>query len=91
LAYIVKQVIGQDASRAMNQDNSERTKDVKQLLRFYQGDKIFVQIKVKKPEVTFSDGTSTGQLVSATTLKTAVPDDITYTLVITVGPNVTEF
>jgi hypothetical protein len=51
LANIVKQVIGQDSSRLNNADGSERTKDIRQLLRFYAGDVIYVNIKVKKPTV----------------------------------------
>jgi hypothetical protein len=51
LANIVKQVIGQDSSRANNVDGSQRTRDQRQLLRFYAGDVIYVNIKVKKPTV----------------------------------------
>jgi hypothetical protein len=52
LAHIVKQVIGQDSSRANMADGSERTLDKHILLRFYAGDAIYVQIDVKKPTVT---------------------------------------
>jgi hypothetical protein len=56
LANIVKQVIGQDSSRLNNEDGSERTKDQRQLLRFYAGDVIYVNIKVKKPTIEITQG-----------------------------------
>jgi hypothetical protein len=61
LANIVKQVIGQDSSRANEEDGSERTLNKHILLRFYAGDVIYVQVNVKKPtvEVTGS-GTANG-------------------------------
>jgi hypothetical protein len=52
IAEIVKQVIGQDSSRANNADGSERTRDQHILLRFYPDDVIYVNIKVKTPAVT---------------------------------------
>jgi hypothetical protein len=58
LSNIVKQVVGQDPSRLMNEDNSERTKDQHQPLRFYEGDVIFVNILLKKPVVTVGPGAS---------------------------------
>ena len=76
LANIVKQVIGQDASRTMDVDGSERTKDVRQLLRFYAGDVIYVNINVKAPNVTVG----TGQLYSVPTV-----NDQNYTIKITLG------
>jgi hypothetical protein len=57
LANIVKQVIGQDATRAMGQDNNQLAPDVKQKLRFYPGDKIVVSIKLAAPEVILGTGT----------------------------------
>jgi hypothetical protein len=54
LAEIVKQVIGQDSSRANMVDGSERTLDKHLLLRFYAGDVIYMQINVKKPTVEVS-------------------------------------
>ena len=78
LAYIVAQVVGQDATRLMNADNSERTKDVHQLLRFYEGDVIYVNIKVKTPTVSVG----AGQAVGATTFQNSY-DEQTYTLKIT--------
>jgi hypothetical protein len=56
LANIVKQVLGQDASRAMTQDNNELSPNVHQMLRFYEGDVIYVSITLKQPGVTVSAG-----------------------------------
>ncbi len=52
LAFIANQVLGQDATRMMGYDNSERTKNVRQLLPFAVGDTIYMNIKVAKPSVT---------------------------------------
>jgi hypothetical protein len=61
LANIVKQVIGQDSSRANSADGSERTLDKHILLRFYAGDVIYVQVNVKKPTVEVTGtGTANG-------------------------------
>jgi hypothetical protein len=80
LANIVKQVIGQDASRAMGQDNNQLTPDIKQRLRFYADDVIYVQIKLPKPSVTVPGG----QQVTATSLQDSFTET-TYTLKITLG------
>jgi hypothetical protein len=61
LAEIVRQVIGQDATRAMGQDNNELTPDVRQVLEFKTGDSIYVSITVKTPAVSFSDTPTTSQ------------------------------
>ena len=58
LANMVKQVIGQDAQRTKNVDGSERTINARQLVRFYPGDVIYVNIKVKRPEITVGAGQS---------------------------------
>ncbi len=49
---IVKQVIGQDASRAMGQDNSSLAPEVRQPLKFYNGDKIYVNVTLQQPTVS---------------------------------------
>jgi hypothetical protein len=48
---IVKQVLGQDASRAMGEDNNALSPDECQALEFKEGDTIFVKITIKKPVV----------------------------------------
>jgi hypothetical protein len=78
LANIVKQVIGQDASRAMGKDNNILEPDMKQLLEFKAGDVIYVQIILPKPSVTVP----TGQLVTANSLQNSVTEQA-YTLKIT--------
>lgn len=62
---IVEQVLGQDASRAMDQDNNELPTDVRQLLKFIPGDIIYMSIRLQTPVVTVSNG----QLVNNTTLE----------------------
>ena len=82
LANIVKQVIGQDASRTKDVDGSERTKDVRQLLRFYAGDVIYVNIKVKAPSVTVG----TGQVgVSSSSLLASYATEQNYTIKVTLA------
>jgi hypothetical protein len=44
---IARSVIGQDADRAMNQDNNAPLPDMKQPLRFYPGDQIYFTINFK--------------------------------------------
>jgi hypothetical protein len=56
LAYIVAQVGGQDATRLMNEDNTERAADAHQPLRFYAGDVIYLNIKLLKPSITVAGG-----------------------------------
>jgi hypothetical protein len=84
LAYIVRQVVGQDAQRLMDEDNSERTKDVRRLLRFYENDIIYMNIKLKTPNVTVA----TGQIgVTKTGLQDKyITNEQSYTLKITLGP-----
>ena len=69
LANIVKQVIGQDSSRTQNVDGSQRTRDQHLLLRFYAGDVIYMNIKVKKPTVEVT-GYSGGANAPANSLVT---------------------
>jgi hypothetical protein len=56
LAMIVKQVIGQDSSRANEVDGSQRTLNKHLLLRFYAGDVIYVNINVEQPTVEVVGG-----------------------------------
>ena len=79
LAYIVKQVVGQDGTRLMNVDNSERTKDKVQLLRFYAGDIVYLNIKVVKPSITVASG----QSVSSSALGDSYSTEQSFTLKIT--------
>ena len=66
LANIVTQVVGQDASRLMNVDNSQRTLDQHMHLRFYAGDVLYMNIKLKTPNVNIG---LTNQLVSKAALE----------------------
>ena len=69
LANIVKQVIGQDSSRTQLVDGSQRTRDQHLLLRFYAGDVIYLNIKVKRPTVEVT-GYTGGANAPASTLVT---------------------
>ena len=53
---IAEQVLGQDASRAMDEDNNEVTVDKKQALKFIAGDIIYMNIKLQKPDVVVGSG-----------------------------------
>jgi hypothetical protein len=82
LAYIVAQVAGQDATRLMNEDNSERALNQRQLLRFYEGDIIYVKIKLLKPTVSVVSS----QAVTSSALEGSYDSNMqTYTLKITLG------
>lgn len=54
-ALIAKQVVGQDASRAMGQDNDNTTPDGWQRMALKAGDKIYVSVTLKAPQVTVLD------------------------------------
>ena len=74
---IVRQVIGQDASRAMNYDNNELSSSKKQPLKFISGDTIYVNIILRTPEVVVGNG----QNVDAETLKSKYDaEGISYSL-----------
>jgi hypothetical protein len=83
LGKIVAQVIGQDATRAMSQDNNQLAPDMRQKLRFYPGDKIVVSITLNKPDVIL---TNQGQLIKDDVLEGKLPASAeTYALVITLA------
>ena len=87
VANIVKQVIGQDASRATDEDNNKYSPENHGLLRFYPDDVIYVSINLVTPTVTVG----TGQQVSGPTMEdlyTNATGDKKYTLKITLGPKV---
>ena len=69
LANIVKQVIGQDSSRTQLVDGSQRTREQHLLLRFFPGDVIYMNIKVKRPTVEVT-GYTGGANAPASTLVT---------------------
>ena len=83
LANIVRQVIGQDQTRSMNQDNSERTTDEHVLLRFYPQDVIYMNIKLKKPTVTLSPGPIDATSLTPTSLSDSYASEISFTLQVT--------
>lgn len=56
---IAKQVIGQDATRATEVDNDLTSPDSWQRLKWFGGDKIYVQVTLKRPTtVNVADGTA---------------------------------
>jgi hypothetical protein len=81
LAYIVRQVVGQDATRLMNEDNSEGTLNIHRPLRFYEGDVIYLNIKLNAPQVSMTVEPG----ISAETFENSFPPQ-NYTLKITLGP-----
>ena len=89
LANIVSQVVGQDASRLMNSDNSQRTSEQHILLRFYPDDNIYINIVLKAPNVTIGSG---NQLVTKSVLESMYPTgNINFTLKIKLAePSVEE-
>ena len=80
VASIVKQVLGQDANRAVDIDNSKYTPERHGLLKFFKDDVIYVTITLIKPSVVISNN----QKVSGTTIQDRYPSDssnaIKYTL-----------
>jgi hypothetical protein len=82
LANIVKQVVGQDVSRLMNADSSQRTVDKHIALRFYEDDVIYVNIKIKTPTVTVSAGQN---VATGANLAALYANEQSYTLKITLG------
>jgi hypothetical protein len=59
LAAIVKQVVGQDASRLRTVDNNELVPDRRQALRFYTGDIVYMNVRIDKPNVIFNNNKAT--------------------------------
>jgi hypothetical protein len=86
LANIVKQVLGQDATRAMTQDNNELSPNVHQVLRFYEGDVIYVSITLKQPGVTVSAGYANAGAPVASSVT-----EQKYDVKITLGPRNPEY
>jgi hypothetical protein len=74
---IAEQVLGQDASRAMDEDNNALTVDKSQGLKFIAGDVIYMNIKLLKPDIIISN---VGQKVSELTIENKYTIDENYTL-----------
>jgi hypothetical protein len=82
LAYIAKQVLGQDASRLQTYDNSERTVNKRVLMKFLQGDTIYIQVRLPTPVLT-NTGTGAGGAGNAGVDQTKIDNAVaeqTYTL-----------
>ena len=73
---IVEQVLGQDASRAMDEDNNALSPDLRQPLKFMDGDKIYMNIRLTKPNVVVG----AGQQISDAYLEDAFSSTQNYTL-----------
>lgn len=84
VANIVKQVIGQDANRAVNADNSKYSPEKHGLLKFFADDVIFINIKLANPTVTFGSFPA-GQKVSETAIAARYATENSYTIKITLG------
>jgi hypothetical protein len=83
LLSIVKQVLGQDASRAKSNDNTAGLPDRKQLLRFINGDKIYFNIKLARPTLSVSNGLPLAGLPSATSFP--ADNNVNYTIQVTLS------
>ena len=77
LANIVSQVISQDLNRAMGKNNRNPV-----LLPFYAGDIIYMNIKLKRPDVYIGAGSSPS---SGDIIKNRYTKDINYALQFTLG------
>jgi hypothetical protein len=75
---IAQVVLGQDASRATNEDNSERQVDQKAALRFYAGDVVYVAIKLTNFRAAL--GSNAGTLAQNYNTEIPTPADETYYL-----------
>jgi hypothetical protein len=78
---IVEQVLGQDASRAMDQDNNTASPDVRHALKFIAGDIIYMNIKLLKPDVILQSG----QKVLDSTLENKYATEENYTIKFTLA------
>ena len=85
---ITEQVLGQDASRAKDEDNNEIAPDNRQLLRFLDGDKIYINIKVLRPTVNVS-ASGNNSVPASTSYPSNESGDISYALEITLRDFVT--
>jgi hypothetical protein len=79
---IVEQVLGQDASRALNQDNNSLAPDVRQELMFMENDIIYINIRLKRPAVVVTN-VSQQSAPAATLFPSDESDDVNYCLEIT--------
>jgi hypothetical protein len=84
LLSIVKQVLGQDASRAKGIDNTEGLPNIRQHLRFIAGDKIYFNIKLARPTLSVSNGQP---LAGLPTPVSQFPSDnnVNYTIQVTLA------
>jgi hypothetical protein len=80
---IAQVVLGQDASRATNEDNSERLVDQKAALRFYAGDVVYVAIKLTSFRAAV--GSAIGTIAQNYNTEIPTPAEETYYLRITLA------
>lgn len=75
-ASIAKQVLGTDANRAVGNDNSKYSPEKHGLLKFFAGDVIYINIKLKTPDVVVSNN----QQVSDTAIEGRYNAEQSYTV-----------
>jgi hypothetical protein len=80
LASIVEQVLGQDASRSKDQDNNELLPNTRQLLKFYEGDTIYMNVIVKPPQVGLTNSPTTYPNINT------LVSEQSFTIAMTLGP-----
>ncbi len=78
---IVEQVLGQDASRAKDQDNNELSPDVRQALRFEDGDVIYFTVRVQPPTVTVQNNGQQYTPASSLYIDTGISYNLKVTLI----------
>lgn len=89
---IVQQVLGQDTSRAMDQDNNQPAPNVRQPLKFIPGDVIYVKITLTPPVVNVNLEQMTNPQQVASGDLSGKYSNVTYTIKITLtAPGGAEF
>lgn len=76
LSNIVKKVIGQDANRAINSDNTKYLPEIHRLLPFIAGDILYINIRLDTPNVNVN----MNQKVTEDTIMSRYNQSISYTL-----------
>ena len=82
---IAQVVIGQDASRATNEDNSQLQINKKAPLRFYHGDVVYVKITLANFSSTIGLPTATGNLAQQFVPNAPLPQDYNLRIRLTTG------
>ncbi len=77
---IVESIIGQDASRAMGQDNNQLAPGIRQALRFESGDSFYISIRLTRPEIVIYNNQTNAGAPDVNSFPDITNNDIRYTL-----------